>query len=83
MSLGTITKAFDLLKAKRYLVQTDKGRRIAMREELIEWWQQQYNEYLKPKLLINRMAFRTPEARKKMERNDTSQRYVLGRRLWC
>lgn len=65
LSLGTITKAFDLLKAKRYLVQTDKGRRIAMREELIEWWQQQYNEYLKPKLLINRMAFRTPEARKR------------------
>lgn len=65
LSLGTITKVFDLLKAKRYLVQTEKGRRIAMREELIEWWQQQYNEFLKPKLLVNRMAFRTPEARKK------------------
>lgn len=65
LSLGTITKVFDLLKAKRYLVQTEKGRRIAMREELIEWWQQQYNEFLKPKLLINRMTFRTPEARKK------------------
>lgn len=65
LSLGTITKVFDLLKAKRYLVQTDKGRRLAMREEIIEWWQQQYNEFLKPKLLVNRMAFRTPEARKK------------------
>ena len=65
LSLGTITKAFDLLKTKRYLVQTDKGRRIAMRKELIEWWQQQYNEFLKPKLLINRMSFRTPDARKK------------------
>lgn len=65
LSLGTITKAFDLLKTKRYLVQTDKGRRIAMREELIEWWQQQYNEFLKPKLLINQMSFRTPDARKK------------------
>lgn len=65
LSLGTITKVFDLLKAKRYLVQTEKGRRIAMREELVEWWQQQYNEFLKPKLLVNRMAFRTPEARKK------------------
>ena len=53
------------MKAKRYLVQTDKGRRLAMREEIIEWWQQQYNEFLKPKLLVNRMAFRTPEARKK------------------
>lgn len=65
LSLGTITKAFDLLKTKRYLVQTDKGRRIAMRKELIEWWQQQYNEFLKPKLLIHRMSFRTPDARKK------------------
>ena len=65
LSLGTITKAFDLLKTKRYLVQTDKGRRIAMREELIEWWQQQYNEFLKPKLLINQMSFRTPDTRKK------------------
>ena len=65
LSLGTITKVFDLLKAKRYLVQTDKGRRLAMREEIIEWWQQQYNEFLKPKLLVNRMAFRTPEEKKK------------------
>lgn len=63
LSLGTITKTFDLLKAKHYLVQTDKGRRISMREELIEWWQQQYNEFLKPKLLVNRMAFRTSDAR--------------------
>jgi len=63
-SLGTITKAFDLLKANNYLAQTEKGRKIAMREELIDWWQQQYNEFLKPKLLVSRMAFRSPEARK-------------------
>lgn len=31
LSLGTITKAFDLLKAKQYLVQTEKGRKISMR----------------------------------------------------
>ena len=30
LSLGTITKAFDLLKAKQYLVQTEKGRKISM-----------------------------------------------------
>lgn len=64
LSLGTITKTFDLLKEKKYLVQTENGRRISMRHELIEWWQQQYNEFLKPKLLVNRMSFRTPEARK-------------------
>lgn len=64
LSLGTITKTFDLLKAKHYLVQTENGRKISMREELIEWWQQQYNEFLKPKLLINRMSFRNPEQRK-------------------
>ena len=63
--MGTITKAFDLLKAKQYLVQTEKGRKISMREELVEWWQQQYNEFLKPKLLINRMTFRSPEHRRK------------------
>lgn len=65
LSLGTITKAFDLLKAKQYLVQTEKGRKISMREELVEWWQQKYNEFLKPKLLINRMTFRSPEHRRK------------------
>ena len=65
LSLGTITKVFDLLKSKHFLVKTDKGRRIAMREELVEWWQQQYNEFLKPKLLMNRMSFRTLEDRKK------------------
>jgi hypothetical protein len=65
LSLGTITKTFDLLKEKKYLVQTENGRRISMRHELIEWWQQQYNEFLKPKLLVSRMSFRTPEVRMK------------------
>ena len=67
LSLGTITKTFDLLKEKKYLVQTENGRRISMRHELIEWWQQQFNEFLKPKLLVNRMSFRTHEARKNWE----------------
>ena len=62
-SLGSITKTFELLKTRQYIVQTEKGRRIAMRGELVEWWQQQYNAFLKPKLLVNRMAFRTPQAR--------------------
>lgn len=77
-SLGTITKAFDLLKAKNFLVQTEKGRKIAMREELIEWWQQQYNEYLKPKLLISRMAFRSPEARKNWKDMELPQGMYWG-----
>ena len=65
ISLSTINKTTNILKTKNFLVTTENGRRIAMRDELIEWWQQQYNEFLKPKLLIKRMAFRTPEARKK------------------
>lgn len=65
VSLATINKTANILKANKYLLTTEKGRRIAMREEVIEWWQQQYNEFLKPKLLVKRMAFRTPEARKK------------------
>ncbi|MGL5636994.1 MAG: type IV toxin-antitoxin system AbiEi family antitoxin [Bacteroidales bacterium] len=64
VSLSTINKTTNILKAKNFLVTTENGRRIAMRDELIEWWQQQYNEFLKPKLLVKRMAFRTPEARK-------------------
>lgn len=77
-SLGTITKAFDLLKANNYLVQTEKGRKIAMREELIDWWQQQYNEFLKPKLLISRMAFRSPEVRKKWKEIELPKGFCWG-----
>ena len=64
VSLGMITRTFDLLKSKGFVVQTEQGRKIAMRAELIEWWQQQYNETVKPKLLVARMAFRNQEARK-------------------
>lgn len=77
-SLGTIKKAFDLLKAKNFLVKTEKGRKIAMREELIDWWQQQYNEFLKPKLLISRMAFRTPETRKNWSEIELPQGLYWG-----
>lgn len=78
LSLGTITKTFDLLKEKKFLVQTENGRRISMRQELIEWWQQQYNEFLKPKLLVNRMSFRTPEARMNWEEITLPQGMCWG-----
>lgn len=65
VSLATINKTTNTLKASSFLLTTEKGRRIAMRDEVVEWWQQQYNEFLKPKLLVKRMAFRNPEARKK------------------
>lgn len=77
-SLGTITKVFDLLKENNYLVQTEKGRKIAMREELVEWWQQQYNEFLKPKLLVSQMAFRSPEARKHWKEIELPQGVYWG-----
>lgn len=77
-SLGTITKVFDLLKANNYLVQTENGRKIAMHEELVEWWQQQYNEFLKPKLLVCRMAFRSPETRKHWKEIELPQGVYWG-----
>lgn len=63
ISLGMITRTFDLLKSKGFVVQTEQGRKIAMRAELIEWWQQQYNDTLKPKLLLSRLSFRSNETR--------------------
>ncbi len=63
ISLGTIKKTFGILKAKHFLLETENGRSIIKRDELIDWWQEEYNTTLKPRLLLRRMGFRDDVSR--------------------
>lgn len=58
VSLGSIKNCMEDLDARGFIMNTDKGRRLVRREELIEVWQEHYNEVVKPKLFIRAMSFR-------------------------
>lgn len=58
VSLGSIKNCMEDLTARGFIMNTDKGRRLIRRDELIELWQERYNEVVKPKLFIRSMSFR-------------------------
>jgi len=64
LSLGSIKNAIDDLTSRKYVAESNSQRILINRDELIDLWQQRYNEVLKPKLLLKRMAFRTDEYRR-------------------
>ena len=64
-ALGTVKNVIDELVTRNFILVTDKGRILKNRKELLDLWVENYNQVLKPKLLICRMAFRTNEQRNK------------------
>lgn len=58
VSLGSIKNCMEDLTARGFIMNTDKGRRLIRRDDLIELWQERYNEVVKPKLFIRSMSFR-------------------------
>lgn len=64
VSLGTIKNVMDELIASRYILVTEKGRFLKNRKELLEQWVINYNQVLKPKLLLGKMSFRSNEHRR-------------------
>ena len=58
VSLGSIKNCMEDLTARGFIMNTDKGRRLIRRDDLIDLWQERYNEVVKPKLFLKSMSFR-------------------------
>lgn len=63
LSLGTIKIVMDELVNASFILTTNRGRFLTNKLKLLERWVEAYNEVLKPKLLLGRMAFRNREKR--------------------
>lgn len=63
VALGTVKNVIDELVARNFILVTDKGRSLKNRKALLDLWIENYNQVLKPKLLMGRLAFRTNEQR--------------------
>lgn len=53
----------DELSRRGFVCDTKNGRIIKDMKQLLDLWISNYNEVLKPKLLVGTMAFRTEENR--------------------
>ena len=58
VSLGSIKNCMEDLTARGFIMNTDKGRRLIRRDDLVELWQERFNEVVKPKLFIKSLSFR-------------------------
>ena len=65
VALGTVKNVIDELVKRNFILVTDKRRILKNRRALLDIWVENYNQVLKPKLLMGRLAFRTNEQRNK------------------
>lgn len=63
VSLGAIKNVFDVLVERNFVLLTNSKRTLKNINVLLNLWAENYNQVLKPKLLLNRMTFRTDEQR--------------------
>lgn len=63
VSLGAIKNVFSVMTERNYILNSGKERFLKNRRVLLDLWVDNYNLFLKPKLLMGRMAFRTSEHR--------------------
>ena len=63
VALGTVKNVIDELVARNFILVTDKGRILKNRKALLDLWIENYNQVLKPKLLMGRLAFRINDQR--------------------
>lgn len=63
VALGTVKNVVDELVARNFILITDKCRILKNRKALLDLWVDNYNQVLKPKLLMGRMTFRTDAQR--------------------
>lgn len=78
VALGTVKNVIDELVTRNFILVTDKGRILKNRKALLDLWVENYNQVLKPKLLIGRMAFRTNEQRNKWKTMELPEGMYLG-----
>lgn len=65
VSLGAIKNIFNVLSDRNFMLMKGKKRLLKNKKELLDLWVENYNQVLKPKLLMGRLAFRTNEQRNK------------------
>ena len=65
VALGTVKNVIDELVIRNFILVTNKGRILKNRKVLLDLWVENYNQVLKPKLLMGKMTFRTNEQRTK------------------
>ena len=63
VSLGTVKNVMDELQARGYLLMIHQKRSLKNARRLREEWAENYASVLKPKLLLQRFAFRNAEQR--------------------
>ena len=59
VSLGAIKNVFDVLVERNFVLMTNSKRTLKNINALLNLWTENYNQVLKPKLLLSRMTFRT------------------------
>ena len=78
VALGTVKNVIDELVARKFILVTDKGRILKNRKALLDLWVENYNQVLKPKLMMGRMAFRTNEQRNKWKAMELPEGMYWG-----
>ena len=63
VALGTVKNVIEELSRRHFILVTDTGRILKNRKALLDLWVENYNQVLKPKLLMGRFEFRTNEHR--------------------
>jgi len=65
VSLGAIKKVIDVLAERNFILLANGKRILKNKNTLFNLWVENYNQVLKPKLLLGKMTFRTDEQRRK------------------
>ena len=78
VSLGSVKNIIDELTKRGFVEETTKGRILRNKAKLLDLWVNNYNEALKPKLLLGRMSFRTEEKRSEWRSMQLPQEMYWG-----
>lgn len=63
VSLGAIKNIFNVLVERNFILLTNSKRILKNKSALFNLWVENYNQVLKPKLLLGKMCFRTNDQR--------------------
>ena len=78
VSLGSVKNVLDELARRGFVCETQNGRIIKDKKQLLDLWVSNYNEILKPKLFLGNMAFRTEDKRNEWNNIELPQGMVWG-----
>lgn len=77
-SLGTIKNTIEELNNNNFILNTDKGRKLIRKNELLPMWATAYNQVSRHKMILHRMKFRSDDFRKDWKSMKLPQGMVWG-----